>query len=237
MFTEYFAARSIELRQALDANLARTPGKPGQKDVQAFREFFTFLKEHLPDEFAVVSGRLRGKKHLLNKPIDLLIYDRWCQRFLEMMGGNVLVDAAFAALTFERDLTTQGVVAHVALSNAVKSLFQISTEAPENQVVPLFSILVSYGSRVPLISHRTAIRDAARERSVPVTMEPDMVCILDQGLIIKDWENGGEYKVVETGADTLMWLYVLLLEYVDRNGTMKYQLRNYIRSNKSYKEY
>lgn len=185
----------------------------------------------------MATGKVRGKKHLLNKSCDLLLYDRWCPRFLEMTGGYVLIDAVYAALSFERELNTQALHQHVSLSNAVKSLYHMSVEGQESQIVPLFTILLAYGSKVPLLSHKTAVRDAAREREVPVHMEPDMICVLDQGLIIKDWENGGDYKVVETGPDTLMWFYVLLLEYLDRDGLMKYQMRDYIRSNKSYKEY
>ena len=239
MFTDYFSAQAAELQKALDANLSRSGAKAParERNVGAFREFFTFLKEHLPEEYSLATGKVRGKKHLLNKGCDLLIYDRWCSRFLEMAGGYVLVDAVYAAVSFEKELTTQALTGHVALSNAVKSLYHMSTESPENQVIPLFTVLFAYGSRVPLISHKTAVRDAARERDVPVRMEPDMICVLDQGMIIKDWENAGDYKVVETGADTLMWFYVLLLEYLDRDGTMKYQLRDYIRTNKTYKEY
>lgn len=239
MFTDYFVERSADLRRALETNLASggVRGPAREKDVNTFRDFFTFLKEHLPEGFALATGKVRGKKHLLNKACDLLIYDRWCPKFLEMAGGYVLVDSVFSAITLERELSTQAITSHVALTNAVKSLYQISVGADGEQVVPMFSLLVAYGSKVPLVSHKAAIRDAARERDVPVTAEPDMVCVLDQGLIVKDWENAGEYKVVETGPDTLMWFYILLLEYLDRDGTMKYQLRDYIKTSKTYKEY
>ena len=239
MFTDYFSAQAAELQKALDANLSRDGAKsPARgKDVGAFREFFGFLKDHLPAQFSLATGKVRGKKHLLNKGCDLLIYDRWCSRFLEMAGGYVLVDSVYAAVSLEKELTTQALNAHVSLSSAVKSLYHMSTESPDNQIVPLFTILLAYSSRVPLISHKTAIRDAAQEREVPIHMEPDMVCVMDQGMIIKDWENAGDYKVVETGPDTLMWFFVLLLEYLDRDGVMKYQLRDYIRGNRTYKEY
>ena len=64
-----------------------------------------------------------------------------------------------------------------------------------------------------------------------------MLCVLDQGLLVKDWEAGGEYKAVETGSDTLMWFYILLLEYLDRENKLDLNLRDMIKTTKEYKEY
>jgi len=55
-------------------------------------------------------------------------------------------------------------------------------------------------------------------------------------LIVKDWESGG-YRAVETGKDTLMWFYVLLMEYLDRDGKVGFDAREYIKSSREYKEY
>ncbi len=238
MFTEYFAKQSHTLSEGLKANLDKRgiqlPGK--DKDINIYRDLFTFFKEHLPSEFSLATGKVRGKKHLLNKNCDLLIYKKWCQNFLAMAGGYVVSDFLYAFMSLETDLTTASVITHATMTNAVKSLYKGEREFAENQVIPVFSTIFAYRSSVPIMSHRVAIQGASRERGISVNHEMDMICILNQGLIIKDWESGGGYKIVETGDDTLLWFYILLLEYLDRDGAVGINARDYIKNAKVYKE-
>jgi hypothetical protein len=64
-----------------------------------------------------------------------------------------------------------------------------------------------------------------------------MICVLDQGIVLKDWENGGAYRGIETANDTLMWFYILLLEYLDRDGSLGFDPRSYVREPKEYREF
>ena len=250
MFTDYFLNRSKELSAALNSGLEKRglklPGK--EKDLNLFKEFYTFLREHLPEHFSLATGKVRNKKHILNRNCDLLLYKKWCPKFMEMAGGYIIADTLYAFMSLEAELTTSSLVTHAALTNALKSLYAVSmdgdgeeTRLPgqdeDYRIIPMFSILVAYKSSVPLLSHKLAIKDTSREKGIASNHELDMICILDQGLIIKDWESGGEYKAVETGADTLMWFFILLLEFLDRDNILDVNLRNFIKSTKDYKEY
>ena len=64
----------------------------------------------------------------------------------------------------------------------------------------------------------------------------DLICVLDRGILIKDWERAGRFKVVETETDTLMWFYIILLEYIDREGRFQWNLRDYIKNTREYGE-
>lgn len=239
MFSEYFAKKSKELqytlKQKIDARGAHIPGK--EKDVRIYKELYDFLRDHVPTQYAMAMGKVRNKKHVLNRNCDLLIYNKWCKKFLEMSGGYVPIDSLYSFLTIETDLTTEMLLNHASHTEAVKALFASDGSYGTEEIVPVFSVLVSYKSSLPLVSHQKAIEDVSRERNISLNHETDMVCILGQGLIVKDWESGGNYRVIETGDDTLMWFYVLLLEYLDRDGKLGFDPRKYMTETKTYNEY
>ena len=243
MFSKYFEEQSVRLHESLVLNLDKRgiqlPGK--EKDLTIYKELFTFIREHIPSEFSLATGRIRNNRHILNKNCDMLIYKKWCQKFLEMSGGYILSDFVHVYMGLEADLTTEGVFNHSNMTNAVKSLYALGetdgeTVDPE-RIIPLYSVLFAYKSSIPLLSHKKAISDAAEEKSLPLNHMMDMICVLDQGLIIRDWEKNGSYRVIETGKDTLLWFYTLLLEYLDRDGTVGLDPRKYIKDEKEYEEY
>ena len=239
MFTEYFQKQG----QSLEKALAKRLGKRGvklpekEKDLNIFQEFLTFLKDHVPQEFSLATGKVRNKKHLLNRNCDLLIYRKWCAKFLDLTGGYVLSDSLYSFLSIEANLTAASLATHASLTRALKSLYIGERQFQELEPVPMFSILFAYGSEHSLLFHKQSLMEISQEKEIPVNLEADLICVLGQGLIIKDWEIAGGYKVVETGDETLMWFYVLLMEYLDRDGRLNYNLRDYIKNNKEYNEY
>lgn len=239
MFSDYFAKKSRELqytlKQKLEARGAHLPGK--EKDVRIYKELYDFFRDHVPSQYAMAMGKVRNRKHVLNRNCDLLIYHKWSKKFLEMTGGYVPIDSLYSFITIETDLTTEQLNQHAVHTEAVKALYASDGSYGVEEIVPVFSVLFSYQSSIPLISHQKAIEDVSREREIALNHEADMICILGQGMIIKDWEAGGNYKVIETAEDTLMWFYILLLEYLDRDGKLGFEPRKYVTDTKTYNEY
>ncbi len=239
MFTEYFQKQS----QALEKALAKKLGKRGvklpekEKDLNIYQEFYTFLKDHVPEDYSLATGKVRNKKHLLNRNCDLLIYKKWVPKVLELTGGYILSDALYGFLSLEANLTAAGLGTHASLTRALKSLYVGEKQFEELEPIPMYSMLFAYGSEHSLLFHKQSLMEISQEKEIPVNLEVDLICVLGQGLIIKDWEIAGGYKVVETGDESLMWFYVLLMEYLDRDGRMNYNLRDYIKNNKEYNEY
>jgi len=95
--------------------------------------------------------------------------------------------------------------------------------------------LFAYNSRVPLLSHKLSMVHASEEKSIPINCEVDLICVLDQGIIVKDWEQA-TFKIIETNEDTLMWFYILFIEFLDRENELKLDLRRYIKEEKQYVE-
>ena len=242
MFYDYFVQKTGELSDALNQNLEKRgiqlPGK--EKDLTIFKELFSFLREHLPENYSLATGRIRNTRHLLNKNCDILIYKKWCQKFLDMTGGYILSDFINVYVDIEIDLTTELVFKNMDMTNAIKSLYELDNNVDSSNplsLIPLYSVLFAYKSAIPLISHKVAIGDSARENSISLNHQVDLIVVLDQGIIIKDWENGGIYKVIETGKDTLLWFYILLLEFMDRDRTLGFDPRKYIKEEKIYDEF
>ena len=240
MFSEYFAHQTEELKGALDKRLsargtATLPGK--EKDLRIYKEFYEYVRDLLPPLFSIGMGKVRSQKHVLNRTVDFIVFQKWCKRFLELTGGYVLADQIFAFGTIETDLETRHIYNHASITEAVKTLYAQDNELGDNDLVPCYSILLSFKSSLPLLSHKKALEDIAVEKDIALNRETDLLCVLGQGIIVKDWENQGNFKVIETGEDTLMWFYILLLEYLDRDGNLGFDPREYIKENKEYREY
>lgn len=237
MFSEYFSKQAGALKAAHEKNLAKrgVTAPAREKDLAIFQEFYSFLKEHLPPEFSIATGKVRNRKHLLNRSCDALVYRKWFPKMLEAAGGYVLSDALYSFLTIDSYLTPAALATHVNLTRAMKTLY--AGEREYDAVIPMYSVLFAYSSERTLLLTRQDMRDAADEKEIPINHEPDLICILDRGIIIKDWESGGGYRVVETEEDTLMWFYILFLEYLDRDGRLNLNLRDYVKVSREYNEY
>ncbi|MBX7057097.1 MAG: hypothetical protein K1X75_03455 [Leptospirales bacterium] len=237
MFSEYFSRQSEDLRRAIAAQLAQSGPRPQgrDRDLRLFQEFFAFLGEHLPAEFAVATGKVRSKKHLLSRGCDALIFRRWFPRLIEAAGGYVPSEALHAFLSLEAELTPATLATHLNLTRAMKTLYAGDREY--QGVIPVFSVLFGYSSQRTLLLLRQDMKDLGDEKQIPANFEPDMIVCLDRGMLIKDWEQGGEYRVIETLEDTLLWFYILLVEYLDRDGRLNLNLRDTVKVAREYNQY
>ncbi len=239
MFQEYFTSQAEHLASSLEEKLNKKTagGAKKGKELKAFIDFYTFLKNHIPANFSISSGKVRNKKHLLNRSCDVLIYNKWVPKLLDMTGGYVLSETLYTVMSLERKLTDTSILNHAVLTNALKTLYTGDLDTPESQIIPMYSILFAYDSDATLRNLKQSLKESSLEKEIPLNRQVDMICVLNRGLIIKDWEEGGDYKVVETGKDTLMWFYILLLEYLDRDGKVGLDVREYINNGEEYKEY
>jgi hypothetical protein len=236
MFAKYFQEQTKWLQDSLKVRLEKKGiSPPTEKDLKLFKEFYDFIKDHIPTGFSLAMGKVRNRTHVLNRNIDLIVYKKWCKNFLKLTGGYVLTDQIYSFISIENELTTDSLLKHVEITQSIKTMYAMDYQLSEEKIIPIYSILFSYKSRVPLLSHKLSLVNASEEKNIPMTHEVDMVCILDQGMIIKDWEQG-VFKIIETKEDTLMWFYILFIEFLDRDNELKLDLRSYIKEQKQYAE-
>lgn len=236
MFSRYFREQSKFLLESLRAKLEKKEITiPNEKDLKLFKEFYEFIKDHIPAGFSLAMGKIRNRTHILNKNIDLIIYKKWCKNYLKLTGNHVLLDQVYVILSIERELTTEALLRHIEITRSLKVMYAMDYNLSEDKIIPIYSILFAYKSRIPLLSHKLAIAHTSQEKEIPFTHELDMLCVLEDGMIIKDWEQSSN-KIIETKEDTLMWFYILLIEYLDRDNDLKLDLRSYVREIKEYAE-
>lgn len=235
MFSDYFSKKSLDLTRALKSNLkkqgVKSPGK--KKDVVLFQHFYDFLGEHIPNQFSLATGKVRNKKHLLNRSCDLIVYNKWCEKYLDLTGGYILSDSMYAFMSIEKDVAKSNLQTHANMTRALKSLYATEKEVGD-ALIPVYSILFAYtSSKEPeeLIEFSAQINS---DKEIAPNQTIDMIVILDKAIIIRDYENSGELKSIITGNDTLMWFYILLMEYLDRDGSLQLDLRDYIKQNENY---
>ena len=234
-FTEQTKYLEDDLKKCFRKYKAPSPEK--KKDLRIFSGFYNFISEHLPDAYTVVGGKpIRNKKQLLKNHCDAIIYRPWCKSYLKMTQDYVLTPDIYSFFSIEVELASNVFNNHLGLTRALKSLYLGHQTEHENEVVPLYSILFIYKSQHSLLYAKRTLINSLEKKDIPINQQVDIVCILGKGLIIKDWENGGVYKAIETEGDTLMWFYILLIEYLDRDGNLQMPLREYIKENKNYKE-
>lgn len=225
------SARSDSARSAA----ARSTGKG--KDLRLYRGFYDFLRAHLPDDFALASGKVRNRNHILNRNCDLLIYRKWCLSYLQLTGDYILSDDLCVAISMEAELGMSQLTSYAALTQALKTICSQEKSGSGSRPVYTYSILFAYRSRHRLKTLKENLERVLEEKEIELNRQPDMICLLNQGLLIKDWEKGGQYRGIKTEEDTLMWFYILLLEYLDRDDKMNINLRRYIKGAKEYPEY
>ena len=238
MFSNYFIEQTKDLKESLAKNIKKKKATaPGvQKDLSLFSKLYSFLQGHLKDDFEVSTQKVRNHRQMIKKNCDIVIYKKWCEQYLNMTGGYVLTDNIYAAMSIDTNYTEQILRSHIALTQALKSLYLTQHQEAAQKIIPLYSILFVYHSSTSLVAIKQQIENNSQRKEIPLNQQLDLLCVLGKGLLIKNWEDEGSYIGLETGKDTLMWFYIILMEYLDRDEQTQINLRNYIKSTKTYNE-
>ena len=240
MLSPHFAKQAKLLEDSLAKSLRRKGASAPEKrkDLRLYEAFYTFLNEHLPSKLTISGGKqVRNHKQVLKKDCDILIYKSLCTHYLSMTGGYVLAEDIYAACSVETSYKKQALAACLSLTRALKSLYISQKEEAAQSIIPLYSIFFVYSSSSSLLAVKQYLIEYLQQKEIPINQQLDLICILGKGLIIKDWEGGGSYRGLETGRDTLMWFYIILMEYLDREGELhSLSLRDYVKSKRSYME-
>ena len=147
-------------------------------------------------------------------------------------------------MSLETDLIESRLNAHLMLTQTIASLAKQEKEsklvASSLDSITKYSILFAYESKddIPQIKEKLlrSISGMSKESQGLKHHFVDIICVLNQGLLLRDWENKGQYRGIITKEDTLMWFYILLLEYLDIEKEYKITLRDYVKNRKEYKE-
>ncbi len=141
MFENYFREQSNFLIQSLQSKLQQTGIIPPEtkKDLKLFKEFYDFIKEHLPEGFNLAMGKIRNRTHLLNKSFDLIIYHKWCKNYLKLTGGYILLDQVYTILSLERELSSEALTQYIYQTRTLKAMYSMEYQLSDDQFVPIYN--------------------------------------------------------------------------------------------------
>ncbi len=240
MFTNHFIGEAQNLQKSLEKALAKysskKPSSSEEKDLRVFEGFYQFIQKHLPESCFLSSGGVRNQKQILKKNCDLVLYKRWCESYLEMTGGYILTEDLYAFMSIDVEFNASTLNHHVSLTRAIKSLYTSQETDEAKVIIPIYSILFVYHSSSSLLQIKKELEKLIERKEIILSQQVDMICVLDKGFIIKDWENGGIYRGIQSGKDTLMWFYVMLMEYLDQKDRNPIIFRNYVKEGRDYPE-
>ena len=242
MFSNHFIEQSELLEKSLEKAVTKYLSKKStnsvekEKDLRVYEGVYQFLQKHLPENCSLSSGRIRNQKQILKKNCDVVLYRKWCESYLEMTGGYVLSEDLYAFMSLEMDLNIQNLSNHINLTKATKTLYTNFENDKVHVIIPLYSIFFSYNTDLSLTQIKKELNKVIEKKEIALNQQLDLICILNHGLIIKDWENGGTYRGIQTGKDTLMWFFVILTEYLDQKERTSISFRDYIKEGREYSE-
>jgi hypothetical protein len=109
----------------------------------------------------------------------------------------------------------------------------------ENQEEPGFisSFIIGFNSIYTLAELKKSILEIYSKENVDPKFEFDVMIVLGEGVVIKDWRDRRSYIALETRNDSLKWFFILMNEYLEIEKTKKLDLRSYVKEKKHYTEY
>jgi len=167
---------------------------------------------------------------------DFIIYNEYCRDIDKLFSGQVPYELVHGAVFTVHDLTKSTLADAI---NRVSSIKKINQFAETESVfsIPSF-IIAGCGTSYPLPDIKNDVINYYISRGVEAEAEFELLAVLNYGILIKDWHRGNRsYVALETGEDTLMWLAILMCEYLDIEREDEFDLRRYVRSDRNYNEF
>jgi len=98
-------------------------------------------------------------------------------------------------------------------------------------------VIISFETDYSFVELKNDIIDFYLTRSLDNLLEMDILAIAGQGIVIKDWRQKRNYIALESGPDTMMWVFILLNEYMNPERGNMVEFRNYLKKDIIYNEY
>ena len=111
------------------------------------------------------------------------------------------------------------------------------TEEAGSFSIPSF-IIANSSPEYSLSEIKNDIMNYYMSKNISSESEFEIMMVYNTGLLIKDWSSGDHRFIgLETGEDTMMWFFILMNEYLDVEREESFDIRKYVRTEKSYNEF
>jgi len=167
---------------------------------------------------------------------DLIAYDNYCDALPELFNKYIPFELLKGAYFFIDNLSKASLADALGRVSTVKKINKF-VETENTYSLPSF-IVASCDDSYSLLDIKNDLVNYYISKSIESDSEFELMAIINYGIIVKDWSQGARsFIALETGEDTLMWLFVLMNEYLEIEREDSFDLRSYIKNEKVYNEY
>jgi hypothetical protein len=250
MFSKYFEDLGNELIKAAKApkpkKSAKTDGavqKEGVKKPSSQKKRSSVvdqakikevLEKLIPSNLAVNPVVMTDAGGYRPEGVDYVIYKEMFRNIDVMMGGAVPSELVYGAVFICETLnraTLFDVLTRVANTKKLNMYTDIESESV---FIPAFILSLDMDITYPELQQM--ILDFYTKNALDNHFEFDIIGIINQGVVIKDWREKRSFKALDTGKDTMKWFFILMNEYLDvEKGALDF--RNYVSETRTYDEY
>ncbi len=167
---------------------------------------------------------------------DLIVYREYCRDIDKVMNGYIPYELIHGAFFMVNDLTKSSLADLFGRVATVKKINRFTEEAGTFSI-PSF-VVAGNNPDYTLQQLKNDVMNYYMSKNVSSESEFEIMMILNSGLLIKDWHRGEHrYIGLETGEDTMMWFFILMNEYLDVEREEVFDIRKYVRTEKTYNEF
>lgn len=217
------------------ASSAKGAVKKGTLNIDA-AAFTEKLDGIIPQNLRVASLKPVDSSGFSPDGADLIAYREYCRDIDKVMNGYVPYELIHGAFFIVNDLNKSSLADVFGRVATVKKINRFTEEAGSFSI-PSF-IIAGNSADYTLPELKNDIMNYYMSKNVSSESEFEIMMILNGGLLIKDWHRGDHrYIGLETGEDTMMWFFILMNEYLDVEREEAFDIRKYVRTEKTYNEF
>lgn len=167
---------------------------------------------------------------------DYIIFKKYCRDIATLMNGYIPYELIHGGLFIVDDLAKTTLADALNRVAALKKINKFA-ESENTFSVPCF-IFADCTREYPLLDLKNDVSNYYLSKGFETDSEFDLLAIHNFGILIKDWHSGKRsFVALETGEDTLMWFVILMNEYLDIERDGEFDLRRYVKGEKTYNEF
>jgi hypothetical protein len=234
MFSAYFS----DLEKKLIKKYKGAQKSAAKKTVKSSFDF--------PELAEAVDGMISGQLSVIHASIidgsgfspetpESVIYKPAFKKMSEIFDGKVPSSLVFGTVHACPIIDRKNLIEKLVEVAHIKKCDRFKEESEDIPFIPSF--IVSFESSYTIAELKESMLEIYRDQNVDSEFEVDIIAVLGTGIIVKNWREKRSYVALETGSDTLKWLFVLMNEYLDMDKKTSVDLRSLVTDEKVYKEY
>ncbi len=238
MLKSYFIDFNKKIvKKASVAKSASTKGSAKKNSLNIdFNAFTEKLDGIIPRKLRVDSLKPVDSSGFSPDGTDLIVYSEYCRDIKTLLNGYIPYELIHGAFFLVNDLNKSSLADVFGRVATLKKINHF-TDAAGTFNIPSF-IITNNNPDYTLSEIKNDVINYCMSKNISSESEFEIIMIHNTGLLIKDWHKGDHRFIgLETGEDTMMWFFILMNEYLDVEREDVFDVRNYVRTEKSYNEF